>query len=254
MECQEVRDLLNAHLDGELAGEEHRAVAAHLAQCAQCATAVASLKRISERVRRAATFAAPAGFEGSVLSAIGSRAATPKRFAIKGRRLMSLAASHVFAVAVGAGVMTLVAAGWRDSNRDLQDVVSAHVRSLLTDNLVQVFSADAHTVRPWFAGRVDFSPPVRTLDAQGFILLGGRNDYVLGRPAAVLVYARRNHRINLFVIKADETIGAGEGTETRDGYNVTKWRDGPFAFHAASDLNRSELDEFARLFRANATS
>jgi anti-sigma factor RsiW len=55
-------------------------------------------------------------------------------------------------------------------NRLERDIVASHVRSLLQDKPVQIASSERHVVKPWFAGKVDFSPTVKDLSAQGFPL------------------------------------------------------------------------------------
>ncbi len=142
-----------------------------------------------------------------------------------------------------------------------QEVLAGHIRSLLTDgHLTDVGSSDQHTVKPWFAGRLDFSPPVPDLAGQGFPLVGGRLDYLDGRPVAALVYRRRGHVINVFVWP-DATAGAPAtpvraeaGTGADRGHAVLRWTQAGMAFWAVSDLNAAELADFARLFEEHATA
>ena len=113
-------------------------------------------------------------------------------------------------------------------------------------------SSDQHTVKPWFNGKLDYSPPVPDFTTQGFPLLGGRLDYVGGRPVAALVYGRRQHVINVLLWPA---IAAAEGpsVRTRQGYHLLHWTAGDYTWWVASDLGLSELQEFAGLLRADQT-
>src|SRR5262249_10092402 len=127
--------------------------------------------------------------------------------------------------------------------RDLGDVVSAHLRSLQGEHLTDVLTSDQHTVKPWFNGKLDVAPPVVDLTAQGFTLVGGRLDYVNGRAVAAIVYRRRIHVINLFVA-AGANAERGVKTETVHGYNVKFWSEQGLDFWAVSDINVDELQEF----------
>ncbi len=124
-------------------------------------------------------------------------------------------------------------------------VLSAHLRSLAGEHLLDVPSSDKHTVKPWFNGKLDFSPPVKTLS--GFPLIGGRLEYLEGRPAAALIYGRNKHVINLFIWP--EPAPAPESTRTRNGYHIQTWSTDDMTFWAVSDLNESELREFVSLYR-----
>jgi anti-sigma factor RsiW len=127
------------------------------------------------------------------------------------------------------------------------NVLSAHVRSLAGAHLLDVPSSDQHTVKPWFNGKVDFSPGVKDLD--GFPLLGGRLEYFEGHPAAALVYGRHKHTINLFTWPSPAPTGPG--TETRNGYHLQHWSSSGMTFWAVSDLNETELGQFVSLYRRN---
>ena len=126
------------------------------------------------------------------------------------------------------------------------EVVSAHIRSLQAGHLMDVETSDRHTVKPWFNGKLDVSPPVIDLTAQGFTLLGGRLDYIDGEPVASVVYRRRKHVINLFVAQRLGGPHANSKLKTIQGYNVRNWSDAGLDFWAVSDIARDELDEFGQ--------
>jgi len=116
--------------------------------------------------------------------------------------------------------------------------------------LVQVASSDTHTVRPWFAGKVDFSPDVQDLAATGFPLAGGRVDYVGGSKVAALVYSRNKHIINVFVSPVGQFDAGGLLEASRNGYAIIDWQVGDLRYRAVSDLNATELREFVRALNA----
>ena len=146
------------------------------------------------------------------------------------------------------GVISLVRFPATGDERMVSDVVDGHVRSLMAEHLFDVRSTDQHTVKPWFLGKIDFSPPVVDLASAGFPLVGGRVDYVSGRPVAALVYQRRQHTINVFIWPASsDSRNAGEWTLR--GFHVRHWvRDG-MSLWAVSDLNDTELSEFVAALR-----
>jgi anti-sigma factor RsiW len=106
-------------------------------------------------------------------------------------------------------------------------------------------------VKPWFNGKLDFSPPVKDLAAQEFPLVGGRLDYIGGQSVAALVFQRHKHVINLFIWPAKAADSAPEKLADQQGYHLIHWADGGMNFWAVSDLNETELMEFAQDFRAS---
>src|SRR5271156_67337 len=125
----------------------------------------------------------------------------------------------------GADVAFLAMYSLRSSRQQLvaSAVLAGHIRSLQPGHLIDVPSSDRHTVKPWFQGKLDFSPPVPDLSELGWTLVGGRLDYADDRPVAVLVYQRRMHNINVFLWpnhgSTDDAIGAEDG----QGYQILHW-------------------------------
>ncbi len=259
--CAEMRLLVQADLDGELSPAEAARVAAHLDRCAGCAAVQAELMgqsaRIAEEVpryrapdhlRRAleARFA-PVPAAVAVAASVAAPVAAPTAAAVSGppRRL-----ARRWRPALGASGLALAAslalALWPSPDRMPDAVVSSHIRALQPGHLLDVPSTDQHTVKPWFDGRLDYAPPVRDLAAHGFPLQGGRLDVLAGRPVAALVYGRRQHEINLYVLPGP---GAAGGTGTINGYNFIDWSENGMRFWAVSDVSAKELAEFVRLWR-----
>ena len=238
---------LDALLDGELDAADARDLEAHLAQCRECAKF--RDQRLELRAAIAArlpTFPAPDTLRQRVRAAI--RAAAPagssRRYAPLLWRSLAVAASLAI-VAMGSWRLAVRRAAG-DALADA--VLASHVRSLMPGHLTDVPSSDQHTVKPWFNGRLDFSPPVSDFAGRGYPLLGGRLDYLDGRPVAALVYGRRQHVINVYLWPAAGGANAG-ATRTRQGYHVLHWTTPDYTYWVASDLGLAELQDFVALLQ-----
>ena len=241
MNCQESKSQLQAYLDGELDLTRSLEQEEHLGECSACSQALNSLRLLQQSLRKdSLRFQPPAVLEKRVRSALhregGTRAQIFRwRWLIPGLTAASL-------IIVFAGYfLTRTPADISVSG----EIVSSHVRSLMTSShLIDVPSEDPHTLKPWFDGKLDFSPPVKDLTAQGFTLIGGRLDYIANRPVAVLIYQRRKHVINLFVWPAANG-DTKPAVQVRQGYNLIHWAKSGMTYWAVSDLNLAELQQLA---------
>jgi anti-sigma factor RsiW len=249
MDCNEARRLLDAHLDGELEVVRDLELNAHLRTCPDCA-------RLAEnaRARRVALHESLPRFAAPALLAQKIRAALPAPAPVAvARAKIVFPLWQVSGLAASVALALLGGFAWGNarshSNLLIDEAVADHVRSLQASHLTDVVSSDQHTVKPWFAGKLDFSPPVIDLAAAGFPLAGGRLEQLDGRPAAALVFRRRQHTINLFVWPANVTSIASARSE-RNGYRVAAWSQEGFNFLAVSEIPAAELGQFADSFRA----
>ena len=239
---------LDAYLDDELAPADARELEAHLAQCRECARFRNERLELRAAIRaQVPTFEAPATLRDRVRAAVGATggvARAPRRFAVRGMwRSLALAASLVV-VALGSWRLALQRAAGESLG---DDVLTSHIRSLMPGHLTDVLSSDQHTVKPWFNGRLDYSPPVYDFSGRGYPLLGGRLDYVDGRSVAALVYGRRQHLINVFLWPVARRPAATPASRTHQGYHLLHWATADYTYWVVSDLGLPELGDFAGL-------
>jgi anti-sigma factor RsiW len=242
--------LLQADFDGELDAAQSAALQAHVESCAICGPALSRLQRSRSLLARAPHLVAPERLRASVRELAKTQprsdvAPKPPAQAFATRLRYVVSGAGVGAVA--AGLLTFVFLSAQPRVAD--SVVDNHLRAMQSPaHLVDVASSEHHTVKPWFAGQIDFAPPVKDLEAFGYPLRGGRVDVVDGRNAAVLVYQAGAHLIDVSV----EPRGGGSVSAPAElrGFNVRRFEDGDFSVWAVSDLNARELDAFVETWRA----
>jgi anti-sigma factor RsiW len=253
MTCVECRDLVDAFADGELPAEDAAAVRAHLAGCGDCARELASITATSRKIGE--TFVkhqAPDVLKARIRSALSQPDAFEREetatVAKSGTRRLAWGG---LGIAVASGLLTFAVVRQMTPARSLtDDVVTSHIRSLMPGHLTDVVSTNQHMVKPWFNGRVDLSPPVPNLDSIGFMLIGGRLDYLEGRSVPVVVYGRRQHLISVYTWPDSRGDASSQAESARNGYNVIAWRGGGLSLEAVSDLNRPELEQFVKAVNA----
>lgn len=236
MTCESAQDMGGPYLDDELDPSLSAQMREHLAACPACAESQAQLQALRAGIRENAPYyRAPAELQDRIRTAVRQshrETAVPWRW-------IALAAAILLAV-------SLFRPHTNASDEIAQSIFSSHLRSLVGAHLLDVPSSDQHTVKPWFNGKLDFSPDVRDFAAQGYPLIGGRIDYVGDRAVAALVFERRKHVINLFTWPSPNPDSATH--LDRNGYHILHWNSDGMAWWAVSDLNVAELRQFESLY------
>jgi anti-sigma factor RsiW len=249
--CENARSLIHAYVDGELDLVRSLEIEEHLRGCDPCTREAENVRALHTVISEGVQYHhAPARLEARVRAAMRNeyRAQGERdiRFPRFGWGLITAAAAVALIAVIVKGRMPTVPAPIDITARE---VVADHIRSMMANHLTDVLSSDQHTVKPWFDGKIDFAPEVEDFGRQGFILIGGRLDYLDNRPVAAIVYHRAKHVINLFVWPVSRPADSASVTETRQGYNIVHWTKSGMAYWAVSDLNLAELEKFARMMR-----
>ena len=247
MNCNEALDLVHGYIDGELDLVKSLEIEQHLGACAACKVQYDQMRELGSGIRAHALYhAAPPALRARVAAALPREPASGARKPVRAWGRMAAALAFAVLLGVGFGLAWLQPAA---EERLAREVVDGHVRSLMAGHLMDIASSDQHTVKPWIAGKLDFSPPVIDLAAHGYALAGGRLDYLDGRSVMALVYRRHAHVINLFVWPQGTKANSGARFDSRQGYNLAHFSGAGMAFWAVSDLNPEEFSAFVGLVR-----
>jgi anti-sigma factor RsiW len=252
MTCKDARQLLDAHVDRELDVVTDREVVRHLGECERCAREVESIRALSNALSEGARARAPEVLRRRLVDALASSPVVDRARVTGAARWLPRSRAIAIPVAIVAVLaLLLIPRLFRVDQSDflVREVVAAHVRSTQVDHLTDVASSDRHTVKPWFEGKLDFSPPVADFQARTFKLVGGRIDYLDDRPVAALVYQHGPHLINVFVWPS---AGSERGPSllTRSGYNLEHFSHAGMNYWIVSDMGVDEMEKLAALLRS----
>jgi len=262
MNCDDFRSLVDPYVDGELDLVRILEFEGHVKECPVCGPMLERRRSVCAAVREAPLRFFPSQrFKREVLGKLRAVAddspttgATPPENPPEAVRRWSWPSwfAGIASGAVIAAVLIGLLPRFTGPSREdamVRELIGCHVRSLMAGHLTDVETSNQHVVKPWFNGRLDFSPATRDFSGQGFPLIGGRLDYAANRAVAALVYRRALHPINLFVWPSAGTAVTGPGVVTRQGYNLVRWIKGGTAYCLVSDLNVNELRDFAGLIQ-----
>jgi anti-sigma factor (TIGR02949 family) len=247
--CDFTRTVLHGYLDGELDATGAAEFERHLEGCRECAVALGSEESLRSSLQRSSLYEnAPLTLRKKVRVGLDAATAAPVAARIPAWRWLAMAAT----------ILVVASVSWYAWQRPAPDIsstapftaaemIDAHVRSLQPGHLTDVASSDQHTVKPWFNGKLAFVPPVKDFADEGFPLVGGRLDVLAGQNVAALVYARRKHFINVFVMPTKEPDTPIHTPGLRQGYQWRHWRRQGMEYCAISDAPDSDIYKLAQL-------
>ncbi len=250
MDCGEIQSILDGYFDGELELTKSIEVGEHLKSCGDCSVIFNNYKILHNAFRdKSFYYNAPTKLKNKIIPALKKK--TSKSIYGINQVFNWRNASFALTILLIISVILILTQKNISSTENLTyQVLNSHLRSLASNNLTDVLSSDKHTVKPWFNGKINFSPPVNDLSSKGFPLIGGRIDYLNNKPAAVLVYHYNKHIINLY-ISLNEKNNSNEEISSHSGYNIIHWVRGGMDYWAISDVNIEELKIFNQEFVKN---
>ena len=246
---------LNAFVDGEVGLSQQLAIEARLVSDAVLRVEVDALRGLRDALReRAEHHAAPDALRARLQLPIAAAATAagsnpnPITAPPEWRRWFAWRPMVPAFLIAGLAAWGLSLVWWHPGGDEvlMQEVIASHVRSTVGQRLVDVASSDQHTVKPWLSSRLDYSPPVADAPVPGASFLGGRVDYLDGRPVAALVYRQRQHLIDAYVWPTTARRDAAAQALAQRGFNIVHWAHGGMRFWLVSDINRDELAAFAQ--------
>lgn len=250
MSCELSHSVLHGYLDGELDARGASEFERHMEGCRECTAALGAEESLRSGLQRSGLYEnAPAALRRKVRAGLDAATASP----------MAAIRIPVWRWAAVAAAIALVASiswfAWIRPPKDLvaaapftsAEMIDAHVRSLQPGHLMDIASTDQHTVKPWFEGKLAFVPPVKDFSAEGFPLIGARLDVLGGQNVAALVYKRRQHIINVFVMPTREPDTGIHEPGLRQGFQWRHWRRQGMEYCAVSDASDKDVFELAQL-------
>jgi anti-sigma factor RsiW len=247
---------VQAYFDAEVDAVSASDIERHIEHCEECRALLQDLEQVRTVLRRDSAYVrTPPALRAKIMRALDQEKPADAPVAVGRERVSPAWRMRPFwAGALGGVGGTAIAATFafmllvpRLTNPLLDELVSAHVRSLMPSHLIDVVSTDKHTVKPWFAGHADVSPVVADFEAQGYRLVGGRVDYLEHQRSAVVVYQHGAHVINVFSWAGRER--ALPADLTRSGYHLAFWQAGDLEYCAVSDTGWDELLGLVRLLK-----
>jgi anti-sigma factor RsiW len=246
MNCEKVHDFLDAYSTDELDLVSAMEVESHLADCSKCVSDLASIRSLRMTLREPSLrYAAPSALRDRL------EAARPRQSPAKHWRAARIAAMILLFLV--PCVAWYLSASRSNATQLADEITASHVRSLQGDHLLDVPSTDQHTVKPWFSGKIDFSPTVVDLKSEGFPLVGGRLDYIERRTVAAVVYQHGKHVINVFVWPTSEMDSPPKSSQ-HNGFKLITWRGRGLVYAAVSDMNEQDLSRLVELLRTGSAA
>jgi len=249
MVCETWTDKLDAYLDGELPAAEERALGEHLRGCPSCAAESLSKVQQKRAVHAAGQrFTPDAAFRARIQASIA-----PRRPTLWNRVWFPVLATAMVLLIAGAISLRLNSSR-RSEQQLMSELADLHVATLASSNPVDVVSADRHTVKPWFAGKIPFTFNLPELQDSPFVLLGAKVSYLNQSPGAELIFRVRQHQISVFIFqeRALGNLRANDDVQGALSFTVRSWSHNGLRYFVIGDASPQDLDKLSELLKAAA--
>jgi anti-sigma factor RsiW len=247
MNCEEADRLLDPYLDRELDPGQSLRLEQHLSDCPVCRSLVGEHLDFQSFFRsNAPVYTAPPQLRADILASVRrERLKSELRFL---RQPWIYAAAALFLILAGLTIFI------PDNAKELSgQAVARYAESLSANHLVDIASADQRELKSWFAAKLNFTPPLASLQADGYVLLGGRTDVIWNRPVATLLYQHQKSMVTLFCWPPKDGLLA-KSDHFIKGYNVYTWGNTTCNYIVVSQLDKHKLDAFVDSLRARGES
>jgi len=247
MACESWRDQLDAYADGELSSPEANALAAHFRQCPDCAADAFERVRMKRALASAGKrFEPSAEFREKIRNTV---AAAPRR---SGSRWWKM----VVAPAALALLFSLAVSSYLEREKArlagvYGELADLHVATLASPAPVDVESADRHTVKPWFQGKIPFTFNLPELENSDFTLVGGRVTYLGQAAGAQLIYRIRKHEISVFIFqdRGGEPASLSSTPVQAFSFHMQSWTKNGLRYFVVGDVGNADLEALSQLLR-----
>jgi anti-sigma factor RsiW len=247
MKCEEADHLLDSYLDRELDAEQSLRLEQHLSECPECQSLKQEYLEFQSFFRsNAPVYTAPPQLRTDVL-------ATIRRAGVRSE-LRFFQQPWIYAAAALFLILAALTIFIPDNAKKLSgQAVELFTRSAAANHLVDIASSDQQVLKPWFAAKLNFTPPLASLEAAGYILLGGRTDVIQNRPVAALVYQHGKSIVTLFCWPPNNGL-LSKSDYFIKGYNVCTWGNSTCNYIVVSKLEKPKLDAFIDSLPARSES
>src|SRR5207247_83128 len=174
---------------------------------------------LTEALHRLPHRPAPARLVGRVERVL-AMAPAPRRLLWRRAWAPALAAALVLLVTAPVVFYQRTAATRVATATMVNEAIADHLRIAQAQRPLEIESGDGHRVRPWFEGRLDFSPVLPFVGDREVPLRGGALAWFLDRRAAAFVYGLRLHTVTLFVFRPDGLPWPSTGWQRAGAHDV----------------------------------
>jgi anti-sigma factor RsiW len=256
--------ILNALADGELAADQLATTNQHLAECPSCTSNALHHSLLKSATGKAGQRYAPTqDFQARLANRIKEDLSLQEGSDLNHARSSKRGSTYYgWVAAVAMLVLSLgtvrVQHNWnRSAMASAQfaalatEACDQHIATLTANASPEVISSDRHTVKPWFQGKLPFSFNLPDNLPSGTTLDGANLTYILGRPAAQLLYSIGKHRVSVYLEQGTNDSISKELSTDHSGFHVLSFKAGDKEGIAVSDVDPARLSDLVSMI-ANA--